>query len=113
MWYCFECEEYFDSPNEDREYHSELAGMGGITYETFCTCPMCGSTDVEEATKVCDLCGETYIRLEWVGNEQVCPSCYDELSNDMEQMINNTAKWFNIEKDKAVDLISGYLEKYD
>ena len=57
MWYCNECGNYFDEPGTTRELMGEY--FGSPAYETFGTCPECGSTDIEEA-KVCPVCGEPH-----------------------------------------------------
>lgn len=110
MWYCFDCEEYFDSPDMIKELHTELAGMGGVVHEEFCTCPKCGGDDVSEATDKCDLCGETVINTRLVGNTAVCENCFAELEDEIETLIKNVTRWFKVDKTTAIDVITGYFE---
>lgn len=108
MWYCYDCEEYFESPDEVSEYHSELAGMGGVNAERFCTCPMCGGDDIEECKDRCDLCGRDVIKTRLIGGTEVCENCYKELSDDMAECLNNIKGWFGCDTGTAIDLIENY-----
>ena len=74
MYYCNDCECEFEEPKEEREHHSELNGMGGITWESFFVCPNCGSDWIEEMTK-CDLCGEWSRETKIFGRPDVCDEC--------------------------------------
>ena len=74
MYYCRDCNTEFERPKEVKDKHSELNGMGGVTYETFCVCPNCGSDWIEEMEK-CEMCGEWSVDLELFGRTDICDEC--------------------------------------
>lgn len=54
MFYCYNCEEYFDAPKVSKELMGEYCGQPA--YDYFPVCPNCGSHDIEERHP-CDICG--------------------------------------------------------
>jgi hypothetical protein len=58
MFYCLECEKYFDEPGEKKETEKFEYWGANITHDFYYECcPYCGSYDYEPAS-VCELCDE-------------------------------------------------------
>ena len=54
MFYCYNCEEYFDEPKVSKELMGEWCGQPA--YDYFQVCPGCGDHDIEERHP-CSICG--------------------------------------------------------
>lgn len=63
MYYCDECGEVFEEPNEKRVSFEDYYGVShlfsGNNMTTIYCCPYCGNEPVEEAQK-CDMCEEWF-----------------------------------------------------
>ena len=112
MWYCTDCESYFNDDELviERENHTELAGMGGVTWEEFGVCPHCGSDDICKATAKCDVCGEVFYKTRAVGDMELCDECYEALAEEMQKAKEHIAEWLGIDEKSAEDLMNYYWE---
>lgn len=74
MYYCDNCDSFFDEPAAERE----MMGYYGSApaYQDFAVCPYCKSDDFEEA-KVCEICGEPFIEDDL--HDRVCSFCLDDM----------------------------------
>ena len=71
MFYCEECESYFEECKVIKEHHPY--GMGTAVEEWY-VCPYCESTHINEA-KQCAMCGEYVPKLE----DGMCDCCYGDM----------------------------------
>lgn len=110
MNYCNECGCEFEEPKKVYEHHSELNGMGGVTYETFYVCPFCGSDDYEEEEK-CELCGKEYPRLIYKAEKDICTDCFTQLVNIMDDTVMKITGFFDVDSLEAKELITNFYEE--
>ena len=111
MWWCNDCEQYFDEPEYVREHHSELNGMGGNTYEEFAVCPICHDYDIEECKDKCDACGEIVRETSIVGRFDLCPDCMAKLSELLNATADKIVGELDIDRLDAEMLISDFFEE--
>lgn len=103
-WFCEECGEYFDEPEKERENHSELAGMGGITYEEFDVCPVCRSQSIVECER-CEACGEEVPETEVFGHTYMCDSCRGKVEDKLIELRDYVQAEFDINDYKEAEEI--------
>ena len=99
MYRCKDCGEYFDEPMlvADDPSPRGISMLEGYCYERHC--PMCGSSDIEEAY-TCMVCGEYT-----PAGQVLCDGCRDDLEIGLKEL----AAEMNITMD---DLQSGIEEVY-
>ena len=110
MYFCLDCEEYFEEPRMEKEFHSELNGMGGRTYEEYGVCPKCGSEDIEECRDKCDICGAEVHSTKMVGSFDLCPDCYKKLGDILKETVDKIVGELQFDALDAQDLISNFYE---
>lgn len=112
-WYCLDCKEYFDEPKEETSrYWSSSMGYDGTYEETICSCPVCGSEDIEEARDKCDACGETVYETKDVNGIYLCPECYEKLRDILEEAVMKVTGTFDkIDSIQARNLIRDFYEE--
>lgn len=98
--YCENCGQFVLEGDLEKSYehHSELNGMGGITYETFYVCPHCGSDEIEDAYE-CEMCGEPTLSLDY------CEECTTEVIKSFNEWLEKTAKDMHTSTEKVLDLL--------
>lgn len=108
MWWCFDCEQYFEKPEKVFEHHSEV--WGGVTDETFYVCPICHGDDIEEATEKCDACGAEVIATKLVGNKELCPKCYTALAEILNKTADKIVGELGIDRLDAESIMNDFFE---
>ena len=101
MYYCNECKAFHDNGllKEVVEGHGEPHYM-----ETFHVCGLCGSEDFEPADK-CPICGELKKEV-----DDICQGCENALNELSANFVRDVSKYFNINKNTAIDHILRVLE---
>ena len=109
MWYCFDCKEYFDTPEEKTEWcHSNSIGFDGMYPETSVTCPYCNSDDIEECKEKCDACGTEVISTALIGNMELCPDCKSKFAKIMDETADKIVGELGIDRLDAESLIGDW-----
>lgn len=109
MFFCLNCEEYFETPRSETTWsYSDYIGHGGGFPETTDSCPLCGSDDIEECRDKCDVCHETVYETITVGNFELCPECRDKLRDIMDKTLSDVVGELDIDSMDAKQLISDF-----
>ena len=88
MYYCEECNNFFDEPVEVvYEVHSELPGA---PRECRPGCPICFSLEIETAY-ICDECGDPIRSGEicFENGNVYCEECLDDIIHEREEVLIN------------------------
>ena len=98
MYKCDDCGLIFNEPKAFYEHHGE--GMN----EMFIACPECGGafSNVEK----CVICGEIHTEI-----GDYCKSCKEEIDDMFSRFIRNVQNEFDIDRNKAVELINNSFER--
>ena len=73
MYYCHECEEYFDEPGVSHEFDGDWKA-----------CPYCGDTNIERLPD-CPLCGNPNTDD---SKSKFCPKCRKEIDKRFDNLID-------------------------
>ena len=109
MWFCEDCGAFFDESEiaTEREYHSELAGMGGKTYEEYGVCPKCRSEDIEEC-EVCEICGNPVKETTYIADKDMCEECAEKLRRIINEAKDKIVGELDIDALVAEELIDNF-----
>lgn len=99
MWWCNDCEDYFDEPEVIKDEYG---------YE-FCICPKCHQDDVEECKDKCDVCGEITHETSWIGNLELCPDCVEKAGKLMNEFADKLVGELDIDRLDAQELITNWF----
>lgn len=105
MFYCYECKEYLEKVKWTRELMGECCGEPA--YDTFMTCPLCGSHDIEENVRLCDCCGEPTIGKNWW-----CEDCKDTAKSALRKALKPFIK-MDVPIESACDLMQDTIEEVE
>ena len=103
MWFCSDCDDYFEEPRTVTEIHSELGEEAEHFPEEYSVCPYCGGEYIEEAF-ICGRCGEPSHE-----GETFCPDCTSAILASFAKWLDNEAWEIAGESDNARERIKDVL----
>ena len=98
---CNSCGAVFNNPDVSYDRHSEVDLH---QYEKYDCCPVCGSIDFERK-QMCALCKED------VAEDDYCIACSEEISRMVEQVIDLIRNKFDVDYEKALDILGSEIER--
>lgn len=104
MYVCNDCGAEFESPKLDRERLGEYWGQPA--WETWGSCPGCGSDDIE-MEETCPMCKEEFIP----NGKRYCDTCITVVNEAFQATINELAKDWEFNKDDIVEVITDLIEE--